>query len=85
MPRFFASLVSRIVGERLAAGKHALGFADAVLCANLLAFRDVVGGCNLGCGASVAFNATRGWDLVTGLGGMDYERLRGLLGRFAVI
>ena len=71
----FASIVTRINGERLAAGKKAVGFLNPVLYKHADAFNDVVNGTNPGCG-TVGFAAAKGWDPVTGLGTPDYGKLR---------
>ena len=59
----FASIVNRIIGDRIAAGKGPLGFLNPTLYANPWVFNDVVEGYNLGCDAAVGFNATAGWDV----------------------
>lgn len=71
----FAAVIAKINNERLRAGKSPVGFINPVLYANMEAFRDVTEGHNSGCGVDEAFRADEGWDPVTGLGGLDYERL----------
>ena len=47
------------------------------------AFNDITTGNNPGCGTP-GFNATQGWDPVTGLGTPNFEKLRALVtGEFA--
>ena len=59
---------------RLKTRKKTIEFINPVLYAHPEVMRDVVNGLNYGCG-SEAFRAERGWDLVTGLGTPDFERL----------
>jgi len=63
----FASIITRINEERLAAGKTAVGFINPVLYANPGAFHDITIGSNPNCDSG-GFNASIGWDPVTGLG-----------------
>ncbi|KAK7683756.1 hypothetical protein QCA50_013132 [Cerrena zonata] len=63
----FASVIA-LVNDRLAqAGKSPLGFLNPFLYANPQMFNDITSGSNPGCG-TVGFNATKGWDPITGLG-----------------
>ncbi len=74
----FSSIISRINTERLLAGKSTVGFVNPVLYANPGMLRDVTDGQSFGCVASVynyAFQATEGWDPVTGLGTPDYPSM----------
>lgn len=73
----FASIITLINDARLKAGKRPVGFLNPVLYANPYVLNDIVDGANYGCG-SKGFNATLGWDPVTGLGTPDYLRLRDL-------
>ncbi|KAJ5604369.1 hypothetical protein N7510_009523 [Penicillium lagena] len=70
----FASILTRINEERLAAGKKTLGFVNPTLYAHPEAFFDITSGNNAGCGTN-GFNATEGWDPVTGLGTPNYPAL----------
>ncbi|ROW00084.1 hypothetical protein VSDG_03559 [Cytospora chrysosperma] len=70
----FASLINRIVEERLAAGKGPLGFINPVLYQNPGALNDINNGTNPGCGTE-GFEAVDGWDPVTGLGTPNYPKL----------
>ncbi|KAF8214031.1 subtilisin-like protein [Mycena galopus ATCC 62051] len=71
----FAGLVALLNDARLAAGRPALGFLNPLLYKRgEHAFNDVVAGSNPGCGTS-GFNATTGWDPVTGLGTPDFKKL----------
>ena len=75
----FASMIALINNERLHAGKRRVGFVNPVLYTHgNRVLRDVVDGANDGCGVGEAFRAAEGWDAVTGLGSLDWERLRGL-------
>ncbi|KAJ5670945.1 hypothetical protein N7507_000072 [Penicillium longicatenatum] len=70
----FASILTRINEERLAAGKSTVGFVNPTLYANPDAFFDVTTGNNSGCGTA-GFYAAEGWDPVTGLGSPNYPAL----------
>ncbi len=69
-----ASILSKLNNARLHAGKRPVGFVNPVLYAYPHLMNDVVGGVNHGCGSD-AFEAVNGWDPVTGLGTLDYQRL----------
>ena len=71
----FAGLVTLLNEARIAAGKGPLGFLNPTLYANPDAFHDITIGGNPGCGTP-GFNATPGWDPVTGLGTPDFGKLR---------
>ncbi|KAH6604060.1 protease s8 tripeptidyl peptidase [Trichoderma cornu-damae] len=70
----FASLVNRIVEERIKVGKGPLGFINPVLYSNPRVLNDITNGTNPGCG-TLGFNATKGWDPVTGLGTPNYPKM----------
>jgi tripeptidyl-peptidase-1 len=70
----FASLVNRIVEERIKVGKGPLGFINPVLYTNPGVLNDITNGTNPGCG-TLGFNATKGWDPVTGLGTPNYPKM----------
>lgn len=70
----FASILTRINEERLAAGKSTVGFVNPTLYANPDAFFDITTGNNSGCGTA-GFYAAEGWDPVTGLGSPNYPAL----------
>ncbi|KAK0623800.1 peptidase S8/S53 domain-containing protein [Immersiella caudata] len=53
-----------------------VGFINPVLYAHPEMFNDVTDGANAGCGVEQAFGAADGWDAVTGLGSLDFERMR---------
>ncbi|KAL8671168.1 MAG: hypothetical protein Q9168_004321 [Polycauliona sp. 1 TL-2023] len=59
---------------RLYAGKGTLGFANPFLYANPGALNDITMGNNPGCGTT-GFQATSGWDPVTGLGTPNFPKL----------
>lgn len=71
---FFASILSLINEERIAANKPTIGFINPILYAHPEAFNDIKVGKNQGCGTE-GFSAVDGWDPVTGLGTPDYQRL----------
>jgi tripeptidyl-peptidase I len=71
----FASIITRLNGERITAGKGPVGFLNQVLYANPEMFNDITEGYNWGCNASVAFEAQQGWDPVTGLGTPNYPKM----------
>ncbi|KAJ5133090.1 hypothetical protein N7448_001881 [Penicillium atrosanguineum] len=70
----FASILTRINEERLAAGKTTVGFVNPILYAHPEAFFDIIKGDNPGCGTN-GFSAAVGWDPVTGLGSPNYPAL----------
>ena len=55
----FASIINRIVEERLAHGKGPLGFLNNALYQNPSMFNDIVSGSNPGCGTD-GFSASTG-------------------------
>ncbi|KAJ7035447.1 family S53 protease-like protein [Mycena alexandri] len=77
----FASVIALLNDELIAAGKSPLGFLNPFLYspAGRAALNDVSDGKNPGCGTS-GFNATVGWDPVTGLGSPNYPKLRTAVG-----
>lgn len=70
----FASIINRINEERIAAGKSTLGFINPTLYAHPGVLNDIVKGNNQGC-SGPGFNATGGWDPVTGLGTPNYPKM----------
>ncbi|KAK3321370.1 peptidase S8/S53 domain-containing protein [Cercophora scortea] len=73
----FASLLNRIVEERLKVGKGPIGFVNPVLYMYPGVLNDITNGSNPGCGTE-GFRAVEGWDPVTGLGTPDFGRMLGL-------
>lgn len=75
----FASLISRINDERVAAGKKPLGFLNPFLYANPGAFNDVTVGSDKvdrnGESLPYGYDCAKGWDPVTGLGTPKYAEL----------
>ncbi|KAJ7454305.1 family S53 protease-like protein [Mycena galericulata] len=73
----FASVIALLNDERIAAGKSPLGFLNPLLYspAGRAALNDITDGKNPGC-STPGFNATAGWDPVTGLGSPNYAKLR---------
>lgn len=69
----FASLINRLNEERLKIGKSTVGFINPALYAAPYVLNDITQGYNGGCGAgttglsTVGFNASVGWDPVTGM------------------
>jgi tripeptidyl-peptidase I len=70
----FASLLNRIVEERIKVGKGPLGFVNPTLYENPQVLNDITNGTNPGCGTN-GFNAAKGWDPVTGLGTPNYPKM----------
>ncbi|PSR82034.1 peptidase S8/S53 domain-containing protein [Coniella lustricola] len=73
----FAGIVTLLNEARLAVNKTAVGFLNPTLYAHPEAFNDITIGSNPGCGTG-GFNATPGWDPVTGLGTPDFEKLKAI-------
>lgn len=83
----FAAVVSRLNTARLAQGKPRLGFLNPWLYSDgLTGFTDIVQGRSKGCGGysngfltpevpNAGWNATEGWDPVTGLGTPSFQAL----------
>ncbi|KAF8464342.1 subtilisin-like protein [Russula ochroleuca] len=75
----FAGLVALLNDARLTAGKPSLGFLNPLIYSlEGKGFHDVVVGNAPGCGTP-GFNATVGWDPVTGFGTPDFGRLKELV------
>ncbi|TFY71572.1 hypothetical protein EVG20_g1419 [Dentipellis fragilis] len=70
-----ASIFALLNAELIAAGKSPLGFLNPFIYANKDAFTDIVAGANPGCN-SEGFNATQGWDAISGVGTPIYTKLR---------
>ncbi|KAK0634553.1 peptidase S8/S53 domain-containing protein [Bombardia bombarda] len=70
----FASLLTRIIEERLKIGKGRIGFVNPVLYQHPEVLNDITQGANTGCGTK-GFNASEGWDPVTGLGTPNYPKM----------
>ncbi|KIK67673.1 hypothetical protein GYMLUDRAFT_787891 [Collybiopsis luxurians FD-317 M1] len=72
----FAGIVALLNDVRLANDLPPLGFLNPLLYKKgIEALNDVTIGNNPGCGTN-GFNATKGWDPVTGLGTPDFKKLR---------
>ncbi|KAG9120917.1 hypothetical protein FRC07_003344 [Ceratobasidium sp. 392] len=71
----FAGVISLLNDYRLSKGKKPLGFLNPWLYANADMLNDITLGSNTGCGTQ-GFNATVGWDPVTGLGTPDFEKMK---------
>lgn len=70
----WASLLTRVNEERLAAGKSTVGFVNPALYAHPEVFHDITQGSNPGCGTN-GFSCAEGWDPVTGMGTPNYPEL----------
>ncbi|WPH02277.1 Hypothetical protein R9X50_00513300 [Acrodontium crateriforme] len=70
----FASLINRIVEERLKSGKGPVGFINPALYFNPHMLNDITSGNNPACGVD-GFYAVKGWDPVTGLGTPNYPKM----------
>ncbi|KAI0727417.1 peptidase S8/S53 domain-containing protein [Fomitopsis betulina] len=76
----FASVVALLNDELISSGKPVLGFLNPWLYSNASsALNDITTGDNPGCGTT-GFNATVGWDPVTGLGSPNFAKLRAAAG-----
>ena len=65
---------------RLHRGKSPLGWLNPMLYSKgYKAFTDITEGSNVGCGTD-GFPATPGWDLVTGFGSPNFDKLTKLIG-----
>ncbi|KAF5363394.1 hypothetical protein D9756_000249 [Leucocoprinus leucothites] len=75
----FAAVVALLNDVRLSKGQNTLGFLNPWLYSQGMGgFNDITSGNNPGCGTR-GFDATEGWDPVTGFGTPDFEKLRNLL------
>ncbi|KAF5333532.1 hypothetical protein D9611_002704 [Ephemerocybe angulata] len=76
----FAGIVTLLNDARLAQGKSPLGFLNpAIYAKGYAGLNDITGGySNVGCGTK-GFNATAGWDPITGLGTPDFLKLKTIL------
>ncbi|KAJ3802871.1 subtilisin-like protein [Lentinula aff. detonsa] len=71
----FASMVALVNDRLIAAGKPVLGFLNPFLYNNTQIFTDITAGLpNAGCGTG-GFNATAGWDPITGLGTPNFLKM----------
>ncbi|KAI6018307.1 peptidase S8/S53 domain-containing protein [Pisolithus marmoratus] len=74
----FASIISMVNDARINMGKKGLGFLNPWLYSvGYAALNDITMGHNPGCGTE-GFNASVGWDPVTGLGTPNFEKLKEL-------
>ncbi|TFY65280.1 hypothetical protein EVJ58_g2064 [Rhodofomes roseus] len=78
----FASVISLLNDELIAAGRPVLGFLNPWLYSSAAsALSDITVGNNYACSDfTTGFNATTGWDAVTGLGTPNYAKLKAILG-----
>ena len=78
----FAGIVALLTSARLSAGLPSLGFLNPLVYAlqalDPSVFNDITVGNNPGCGTP-GFNATKGWDPVTGVGTPNFGKLREVL------
>jgi len=76
----FGAMITVLNQDRLNAGKSPLGFINPLLyklaASNPLAFQDITIGSNGGGCSNLAFEATTGWDPLTGLGSPNFGVLR---------
>jgi len=71
----FAAFVALLNDRRLKAGLPSLGFLNPLIYSTgISGFNDITEGNNPGCGTQ-GFNATVGWDPITGLGTPDFGKL----------
>jgi len=69
-----AGIFAKINGERLAAGKPAMGFLNPFIYKNPAAFFDVTSG-TISDSKKYGFTAVKGWDAASGFGTPNYEAL----------
>ncbi|GLB34137.1 putative protein CC1G_01435 Coprinopsis cinerea okayama7 130 [Lyophyllum shimeji] len=75
----FAGIVALLNDVRLSRGQPPLGFLNPLLYSKAVSgFNDITIGHNSGCGTT-GFNATKGWDPVTGLGTPNFGKLKNLI------
>ena len=75
----WAALVSILNDYRKSQGKPNLGFINRLVYGNgRSALKDITSGSNRGCD-SPGYSATAGWDPATGLGTLDFAKLRALI------
>ncbi|KAH9008252.1 tripeptidyl peptidase A [Lactarius hengduanensis] len=78
----FAAFVALLNDARISAGKPPLGFLSPLIYAlNGVGFHDITAGNAPGCGTP-GFNATAGWDPVTGFGTPDFGKLKDIVLKF---
>ncbi|KAH9059745.1 tripeptidyl peptidase A, partial [Lactarius vividus] len=74
-----AAFIALLNDARIAAGKPSLGFLNPLIYAlNGVGFNDITAGNAPGCGTP-GFNATTGWDPVTGFGTPDFGKLKDIV------
>jgi len=72
----FSALISGLNDARINAGQKPLGFLNPLLYSKGTAgLKDITSGNNPGCGTE-GFNATVGWDPVTGLGTLNFGKMK---------
>ncbi|KAH9160524.1 subtilisin-like protein [Lactarius sanguifluus] len=77
-----AGIISLLNDYRISNGKPPLGFLNVLLYGICLeGLNDITSGSNPGCNTD-GFSAVPGWDPVTGLGSLDFERLVAILSRW---
>ncbi|KAH9056375.1 subtilisin-like protein [Lactarius vividus] len=74
-----AGIISLLNDYRISRGKAPLGFLNVLLYGRCLSgLNDITSGSNPGCNTG-GFSAVPGWDPVSGLGSLDFERLVAIL------
>ncbi|KAH8979555.1 subtilisin-like protein [Lactarius hatsudake] len=77
-----AGIISLLNDYRISNGRPPLGFLNVLLYGTCLGgLNDITSGSNPGCNTD-GFSAIPGWDPVTGLGSLDFERLVAILSRW---
>ncbi|KJA29771.1 hypothetical protein HYPSUDRAFT_126627 [Hypholoma sublateritium FD-334 SS-4] len=72
----FTGFVALLNDARISVNKRPLGFLNPLLyTAGIAGLNDITSGSNPGCGTN-GFNATTGWDPVTGLGTPNFKQLK---------
>jgi len=74
-----AAIFGLLNDDRMSKGKPSLGFINPLIYGTASSgFKDITSGTNAGCNTT-GFNATAGWDPLTGLGTPDFVKLQALL------
>ncbi|KAH8990957.1 subtilisin-like protein [Lactarius akahatsu] len=77
-----AGIISLLNDYRISIGRAPLGFLNVLLYGRFLeGLNDITSGSNPGCNTD-GFSAVPGWDPVTGLGSLDFEKLLTILTRW---
>jgi hypothetical protein len=82
-------MMAKLNNTRILVGKSLVGFINPLLYATVSAetgaLRDVVEGADFACDGRMASQATKGWNVVTGLGTLESEKCWKYSGNFTEI